>query len=209
MAAFNLNQEPPPECFGVSWNAKDVLCAGGADLTFRDERTGSHVRPPCDFFQACGTRVAHAKMEQSRLIPASNLVRSPTPQQPVPAAAQAPAQMTPAQMQQWLNDQAKALATQMLQQMQQYPQGRSPAAPYNTTTYPQGGMFFDTRFQPMPVNYQMPSYLTVPEGHGGSLFGMLLRTLFRSMGKAAGHSFSHFWDTVPLGGMPPGGGQGG
>ncbi len=212
MAAFNLNQDPPPECFGVSWNSKDVLCAGGADLTFKDDRTGSHVRPACDFFQACGARVAHMKMEQSRLLPVTSLVRSSVPQQQQPAQgtttppAQPPGGMSPAQMQQWLNDQAKALATQMFQQMQQYPQqGRGPAASYNAAPYPQG-QFYDPRFQPMPVNYQMPAYLTVQET-GGSLLGMLFRTLLRSVFKAGGHSFSSFWDTVPLG-RPPNG-QGG
>lgn len=211
MSAFNLNQDPPPDCFGISWNSKDVLCAGGADLTFRDDKTGSHVRPACDFYRACGTRVAHANMEQNRLIPVSNLVRSPM-QQPQPAQvttppAQPPGAMTPTQMQQWLNDQAKMLATQALQQMQQYPQqGRGPAAPYNAATYPQGGNFYDPRFQPMPVNYQMPAYLTVPET-GGSLLGMLFKTLLRSVFKAGGHSFSSFWDTVPLS-RPPNG-QGG
>jgi hypothetical protein len=208
MSAFNLNQDPPPECFGISWNSKDVLCAGGADLTHRDEKTGSHYRPPCDFYRACGTRVAHATMEQSRLIPATSLVRAPAQQQqqqPAQTAAPPPpASMSQAQMQQWLTDQAKVMATQMLQQLQQYPQqGRGPAAPYNS--YPQGPVY-DPRFQPMPVNYQMPAYLTVPEVHG-SLLSMLLRTLVRSVFKAGGHSFSSFWDTVPLS-RPPNG-QGG
>lgn len=212
MSAFNLNQDPPPECFGISWNPKDVLCAGGADIAFRDDKTGSHVRPACDFFNACGTRVSHKTLEQSRLIPASSLVRSPTAQQPVqtssPSPAQPPGGMTTAQMQQWLNEQAKALATQMFQQMQQYPQQSRGTAPYNTATYPQGGQFYDPRFQPMPVNYQMPAYLTVPET-GGSLFGRLFMTLLRSVCKAGGHSFSSFWDTTPLIGPPPGSGQGG
>jgi hypothetical protein len=217
MAQFNLNPDPPPDCFGKSWNPRDVLCAGGADITFRDERTGSHVRPQCDFYSSCGARVAHTKMEQDRLMPAQSLVRSPTPA--TPAAPQAPAAppawMTPAQMQQWMNEQAKSLAAQMFQQMQQqYPQnGRSTAAvPYGSPPYPQGTPFYDPRFQPMPVNYQMPAYLTVPEqrNDGDSLLGVLFRTVFRSVMKAGGHSFSHFWDTMPMGRpyppMPPPGG---
>lgn len=208
MAAFNL--EPPPDCFGISWNPKDVLCAGGADITFRDDK-GSHVRPTCDFFNACGARVSHTRAEQSRLLPATNLVRAPIQQQAAPAQqSQPPAQMTQQQMQQWMNDQARTLATQMFQQMQQYPQpGKGPANSFVSAPYPQGGMLYDPRFQPMPVNYQMPAYLTVPETRGdGGLFGMLFRTLFRSVGKAVGHSFSHFWDTVPLS-SPPMGGQSG
>lgn len=207
MATFNLNNtDPPPDCFGKSWNTTDVLCTGGADITYRDDKTGSRLRPQCDFFSSCGARVAHTKMEQTRLMPAQNLIRSPTPQQqqPTPQVQISP-QMTQAQMQQYLNEQAKAMATQMLQQMRQYPQAGRPATQYDLATYPQGGGFFDQRFQPMPVNYQMPGYLTVPEarGEGDSLLGMLFRTLFRSVMKAGGHSFSHFWDTMPMGRLPP------
>lgn len=209
MAQFNLNPDPPPDCFGKSWNPKDVLCAGGADITYRDDRTGSHVRPQCDYYSSCGARVAHTQMEQSRLMPAQNLVRSPTPQPATPQASAPPSWMSPTQMQQWMNEQAKTLATQMFQQMQQYPQtGRNAAAaPYGSPPYPQGGGYFDPRFQPMPVNYQMPAYLTVPEERfaGDSLFVVLFRTIFRSVLKAGGHSFSHFWDTMPMGRppMPP------
>lgn len=212
MTTFNLNmtrEEGPPDCFGKSWNPSDVLCAGGADITFRDDKTGSRVRPQCDFFSSCGARVAHTKMEQTRLMPAQNLIRSPTPQQqqPTPQMQVSP-QMTQAQMQQYMNEQAKAMATQMLQQMRQYPQAGRPATQYELAPYPQGG-FFDQRFQPMPVNFQMPAYLTVPEarGEGDSLLGMLFRTLFRSVMKAGGHSFSHFWDTMPMGRQLPPGGQ--
>jgi hypothetical protein len=115
--------------------------------------------------------------------------------------------MTPAQMQQYMNDQAKQMATAMFQQMQQQ-MGRPQASSSTTASYPQGGMYYDPRFQPMPVNYQMPGYLTVPEQPeaGGSIWGVLFRSLFRSMMKAGGHSFSHFWDTMPMG-RPPGAGQ--
>lgn len=206
MAQFNLNNtDPAPDCFGKSWNSKDVLCHGGADITFTDERTGSHVRPQCDFYSSCGARVAHTQAEQSRLVPAQNLVRSPTPQVTVAAPASPPTWMSPAQMQNWMNDQAKSMASQMFQQMQQqYPQGRAGAAgSYPSTGYPQGA-YLDPRFQPMPVNYQMPAYLTVAEQRyeGDSLLGVLFRTIFRSVLKAGGHSFSNFWDTVPMG-RPP------
>lgn len=68
--------------------------------------------------------------------------------------------------------------------------------------------------QMMPVNYQMPGYLTVPEMKAPeqSFWGFALRTVFRSMGKSAGHSIAHLFDTVPLGpplpGHPPGSGVG-
>lgn len=215
MTTFNLNTEPPPDCFGKSWNPKDVLCNGGADIMYRDEKTGSRVRPQCDFFSSCGARVAHSSMEQSRLLPATSLIRSPTPQTPAPPpiqqAATPPSWMSQAQMQNWMNEQARTMANQMFREMQQYPQANRTVAQqqYAPAAYPQGGGYFDPRFQPMPVNYQMPGYLTTPEPRyeGTSLIGMLFRTLFRSVMKAGGHSFSHFWDTYPMGGPSQGNGQ--
>jgi hypothetical protein len=50
------------------------------------------------------------------------------------------------------------------------------------------------------LNYMMPGYLSVPEERlpGESLWGVLLREVFRSMFKALGHSVSHFFDARPL-----------
>lgn len=217
---FELNrqdqQEAPPSCYGKSWNPKDVLCAGGADALYRDEKTGSHVRPQCDFYSSCGSRVSHMRMEQSRLLPVTNLIRqSPPPQATIQTPApQPPANwnMTQAQMQQYMTDQAKAMAQQMFNQMQQQQPNRFQTSNFNQATFPsQGGTQFDPRFQnfqPMPVNFQMPAYLTVPENPmaGGSMWGMLFRSIARSMMKAFGHSFSHFFDSVPMG-RPPGNGQ--
>jgi len=211
-----------PDCYGKSWNPKDVLCAGGADFTFTDEN-GRHIRPQCDHYSTCGVRTSHSKMEQSRLVPVQNLVRSPT--SPMPDAVsvfgpksngtpisnwtgQTPAPtMTKAQMEEWMNQKAKEMAMQMWQNAQSYPQARSTAT-YSSNNYPQNMPFYDPRFQPMPVNFQMPAYLTVPQQRepGESLISLLFKNLFRSMMKAGGHSFAHFWDTVPMGPylpMPP------
>jgi hypothetical protein len=53
--------------------------------------------------------------------------------------------------------------------------------------------------QMMPVNYQMPSYLSVPETirPGEGMFAPLMRSLFRSAGKSVGHSLAHFFDWTP------------
>jgi len=50
--------------------------------------------------------------------------------------------------------------------------------------------------QMMPVNYQMPSYLTVPEhvGEGDTFFHVLFREMLRGMGKSFGHTIAHFFD---------------
>ena len=54
--------------------------------------------------------------------------------------------------------------------------------------------------QMMPVNYTMPSYLSVPEDPSASFWRALWMSLFRSFGKALGHSIANFFDSHPLGG---------
>jgi hypothetical protein len=46
------------------------------------------------------------------------------------------------------------------------------------------------------LNYTMPSYLSTPEIRhpGESIWAVLLREVLRAMGKALGHSVSHFFD---------------
>jgi len=56
--------------------------------------------------------------------------------------------------------------------------------------------------QMMPVNYQMPAYLTVAEDPANSLGKRLLILMFRAMGKAFGHALSNFFDMNSFG-RPP------
>jgi hypothetical protein len=117
-----------------------------------------------------------------------------------------PQQMTPAQMEQYIQDRAKALAAQMFNQASQYQQyGRSTQQPV-PQNFP---LTWDPGFQPMPVNYRMPGFLSAPEpvAPGGSIWGKLIREIFRSMGKAGGHSVAHFFDSTPIV-WPPSGGNG-
>jgi hypothetical protein len=59
--------------------------------------------------------------------------------------------------------------------------------------------------QMMPVNFHIPQYLTVREDRrpGESIFQMLGREIFRSMGKSVGHTLGNFFDTTPLFGREP------
>jgi len=51
----------------------------------------------------------------------------------------------------------------------------------------------------MTVDYRMPSYLSVPEPKGDSVWSMLGRAVMRSAFKSVGHTLANFWDTTPLG----------
>lgn len=56
--------------------------------------------------------------------------------------------------------------------------------------------------QMVPVNYQMPQYLSVPEVRyeGQGFVGLMGRVALRSVMKSLGHSMAHLFDTTPLGG---------
>jgi hypothetical protein len=176
--------EEPPSCFGKQWDPKVAECAGGLDPAYTDPRTGSHTRERCHFFDNCGTRKVAGDMEQHRLISAQSLVRP----QPVAAPSGNPA------FQQFIAQHNAAIAAQQ-QLHRTIAQQQAPVAPHFQSTYQ----------QMMPVNYQMPGYLTVPELHGENdrWYHVLGRIAFRSIGKALGHSISHFFDTLILGPRPP------
>lgn len=183
--------EARPDCFGKSWDSRDVLCAGGADPTYRDDK-GSHVRPMCDYYKPCGAQVAAQRLEgqnQQLLAPHTLIRHQPQPTQaPTLSLPQHP--MTTQQMQQAIAAQAQAMYSQMTTHQQRLP-----------TWQPQPNPMMPMGYQQMmPVNYQMPAYLTVPEivPQGGSVWSALGRSLFRSMGKSFGHTISHFFDATPF-----------
>jgi hypothetical protein len=174
-------KEPPP-CFGKSWERNDPACAGGTDPAFEDEN-GGHVRERCGYFDTCGARVQAGRMEAAKnLIPATSLARPwiRPPGNPQPSS--------PAPMQTTQN----FAMQQLLQQLQaaMVKQGGAP---------PQIPSSFGYQ-QMMPVNFSIPQYLTVREDRkpGESIFGMLGRELFRSVGKSLGHTLGNFFDTTPL-----------
>lgn len=189
-------REEPPSCYGGPlWDPKAKECAGGIDPAFTSE-DGGHQRARCMFFESCGTKLQATRMESARnLIDSRNLVRKDVPllgparplqQEHAPSIAgyvERFAQSLAQQQGQYAQTQARPIHLPLPQQMQQVPQ--------------QYGYQ-----QMMPVNYQMPAYLTTPEerAEGESFWAVLGRVLLRSIGKSIGHSIANMFDTVPLGG---------
>lgn len=188
------------DCFGQAWDPDAKECAGGYDPTYRSQ-SGSYVRPRCDLFDSCRSRVmlTRANQQQQRLVPPSALLKPqqqaqqpfvPQPivrpsQVPQPAHPMMPSMvpmpaMTPQQQQQMMQQMQQWQMMQMGGMGQMYPQ----MAPYPMQMAP---------LQMMPVQYQMPSYLSVPEVRT-TFWKTLGLELVRGMGKALGHSIAHFFD---------------
>lgn len=68
---FKDDENDKPDCFGLSHSPTDVLCLGGDDPTYRDEK-GSHSRPQCCFFTECGSAVSGRT--KSPLVPLNTLL---------------------------------------------------------------------------------------------------------------------------------------
>jgi hypothetical protein len=194
-----LREEKPP-CFGrvdepakniEGWNPQSPSCFGGADPTFTNEATGSHIRDRCIFFSSCGSVVQAKRMETARaIIDPKSLVR-PTYPQPAPAAPTMAGQPPS-----FMNQFGSALVRQQQAEAQQ----RAVAAQPQWAGQPVPGHYPGAQYQQMmPVNHYMPSYLSTPEPvQPGGFWRMLGVTVFRSMGKSAGHSVAHLFDTVAL-----------
>lgn len=75
------------------------------------------------------------------------------------------------------------------------PSGYTPPAPSSYNPVPQHHGYQ----QMMPVNYQVPHYLTAQETEGG-FWRRLWFTSLRSIGKSLGHSFAALFDHNPMGG---------
>lgn len=201
-------KEGLPPCFGDPklWDPKAVECIGGQDPAFTSER-GDHVRDKCIFFEGCGQRAQASKMEAARgLLDPKNLIRRDVPllgpARPVAAPTAPPAPN-------FIERFATAMAHQHAQAGYP-PLPTVPSMPYYgmkpTSSVQQPAVPAPPAYgyqQMMPVNYQMPGYLTVPEQRyeGQSFWSFLGRTVLRSLGKSMGHSIAHLFDTVPL--APP------
>lgn len=165
----------PPECFGSHlWDPRSSECSGGADITYTHPGTGSHVRPKCDFFAACGAKVqALRSTAQRAMVPVTPTF--PTPFRPAASGAIARMQ-TPPMSQQMQQVQPQQMMVPMQMQGPYYP----------ATTY--------------QFNHGIPGYLSVPEPRlpGESVWTVLLREVLRGLLKSAGHSVSYFVDQHPL-----------
>ena len=206
----------PPECFGRSWNSSRAICSGGLDPAYKDPVTGMHVRNKCAWYDNCSTRTMANQARPQNLIPVESLNRN----QPVVYQNQQPA---PQQQTNWVSaaeverirrEAAQQGAQQVIRNQQalpQYPQ-QNPYYQPNQVPVQQAPMIHPQYqvhpVQMVPMSSYMPSYLTAPEqlGPGDSMFGALMRSLFRSAGKSMGHSLAHFFDVNPFN-RNQGGGQ--
>jgi len=211
-----------PSCFGSNehYDPRNAECRGGVDPKYTDPRTGGHVRPACDVFNQCGSRVAQ---KASQIIPVRNLTQpsgiplgppSPAPPQgqgtslndfiaQQKAAAAAMQQVTPHAQQQaaWAEHYRQQQLAQQLQQRpapppQYYQPPYPPMAPPPPPQQHYGGQY--------QLNYMMPAYLSVPEARhpGQSIWAILGRESIRAIGKSFGHTIAHFFDMNPFR-LPP------
>lgn len=199
-------QEERPSCFGKLWNPNETECNGGPDPKYNHPKNGGHIREKCDFFNECGARV-----QAQRLITPQQMVKQPiiTP----PPAAQANSFREFMQRKQIVEEETERARLAASHQQQQRPQmpyyAQQPQQqpPY----YPQQQAYPQPVYQQqmMPVNYGMPSYLSVPEMRipGQSFVGLLGREAVRAMGKSFGHTLANFFDMNPFRLPPPPGGD--
>lgn len=192
----------PPQCFGKSWEQNAAECAGGPDPAYKDEN-GGHVRETCAFFNACGTRTQAMKMEEAsrNLVPATSLVRQ-WAGRPTQVTNPQPTGGTQQAIQQFTQQQYDAMQKQLqAQQMAAWQRGQVPQQMMpQMVGMPQPGFQ-----QMMPVNFEIPQYLTQREFRrpDEGLFRVLGREVARSMMKSAGHTFANFFDSTPFFGPPP------
>lgn len=88
------------DCYGESWEAQHVECAGGLDPLYTHPINGKHERDRCEMYEQCGQLFRSKRA--SAYVPASNLIRTsptttvytppaPQPQRPIqPYAPPAP-----------------------------------------------------------------------------------------------------------------------
>jgi len=172
------SQTEQPQCFGELFDSKAAECVGGFDSKWTGVG-GSHIRPLCDFVNACAQKTQQAESPQ-QVIPPGNLIRpqphttfgtSSTPGYPRPSAPP-----TPMQSRAW-----------------------APPSQQVTTPTNYGAQHYvhPTQFA---GHYGVPQYLTVrqPVSSGPILERMWWETL-RSVGKAIGHTLANFFDSEVFG----------
>lgn len=201
---------PPesPSCFGSHlWSATSAECVGGPDPGYTHPQTMAHTRERCRFYSECATTSARNRTQQvqpqSNFVPVQSLIqRQPT--MPAPISPTVGVQPPPRPVAPPPN-----LAP------------RPPLQPYQPPTYAPQQQYQQPYYAPqtftapphvaqmgpaqVPLQYQqpgaqMPAYLTMPEPmeDGDSGWRVLVRVLFRSIMKAAGHSMASFFDHTPM-----------
>lgn len=188
------------------FDAKAPECAGSTSPT------GKVLNKQCDFYQEC-SRI-HMQQTQYPGVPRVNLPVMPQPmpttkptvsfnQKPiVPTTsytvpnqtyAPRPQQQIPiVPPQTFQRPVAPAPAAHYTQQARVPQQAPQQYMPYPQVQMPQMMM--------APANFQVPAYLTSPEVKENNKLRGFGVDMLRSMGKAAGQTMAHFFDTVTLGG---------
>lgn len=203
-----------PPCFGKLWDPHDVECTGGPDAAFKDAN-GNHVRERCVFFEQCGATCQAAAITTPPHLTQLRPNNTPPPGRttyPQTFGTQLP-QTTPTtltaapnsyQQQHQQQNQQHQLIQQLLQQitvLQRNTPNAMMMAPQQLQQQQQQQPYqmMPGYQQMMPVNFAIPQYLTVREERApdGSVWGMLLREIARSMGKSFGHTLSNFFDSTP------------
>ncbi len=169
-------REAPPVCFGGPlWDPKAKECAGGLDPAFTDD-SGSHVRHRCLFFNECGTRSQASRMEPARgLLDPKSLLKNNVPI----LGPTRPVQEQPQNQLAGFVERFASSIAQQSAQVQYNHQGQSRPIHLPPQQVYQHQQQYGYQ-QMMPVNYQMPGYLTVPEVRveNQSFWSFLMKTIF-------------------------------
>lgn len=207
-----------PVCYGLSqpfphgWDEHDPQCVGGQDLGADPTHFPGQVRPPCQYRNVCKGMVEpvraragfielgnpesprkqlniqvpqRAAAPQVRVVPPPAVIQPPrtvASVQPAPAAQPTPVRVT--------SSSVSSYRTPPAQQPQAYTYSQPTQQMPPIQVLP---------IQMMPVAAEMPAYLSVPEDRGEGFWRPLGLEMFRSVGKALGHSIAHFFDHVPIG----------
>jgi len=189
------------KCWGESWDATNVLCAGGVDPAYIHPGTGSNKRERCKYFATCAaeTNARRAQRQQTQVVPAQQLIQPPMTGAPVvPTPTSTAPFMMPPPPPQWQHAQPKPVVS-------------APQMAYSTAAQPGAwpGMSQPQMVNPayasmpayVPMNLpamgaQIPSYLTVPEPLDPKVHWAmrLFHSLLRATAKAGCHTAANFFD---------------
>lgn len=175
-----------PDCYGSLWSPIEKECTGGPDPAYTHPGTGTHVRERCKFFQQCSSATS---ANRTQVVPASQLTQHlhPVQIQSRPGFLPPP---TP-----------RPMTVSFPQQPPPHPAAYNQYQHPMTLTQP---WLAQQGAQQVPAPYQahgaqMPSYLAVPEpAESAHWFVRLMREVFRSAAKSAGHTTASFFDHTPM-----------
>lgn len=176
-----LQQHQKPPCFGDAWDPNEPECTGGRDPSYIHPKNGTNYREQCSFYHSCGRQVQLKKASANvgNTVSTHSLIRNRPTQSTTNTANTATTAKN--------NDAVDALLKALGAQPDKNPVVDQLLAVLRAAT--------PGHHQMMPVNFEVPTYLTVTEPHGsGPIWIRLGREVMRSAMKGVGHQFSSFWD---------------